>query len=255
MRKQLAVAIVSYMFILLWSKSYKISCFSLIIPFSIGIILFINTYVLLKERKICISSCYFKKDTFLYKLFNRKLLITIISIFSSAFLTLSLSIAAIRFDIIDIIIYGLDILLLVYLYNRFKKMNIFNENIKYPVLKNMISWLNSTIVAILYIFISLFQTPPSYISNDLLTTIQQSSIEVASNCPYIDYFSQIVAKIVAAKWWIMLYLTQKINNLYLNQLLWIIFLIGNYIAIFAFGRFITETVYIFTKKFDKEEIQ
>jgi len=254
MNKQLAIAILGYILILLWSIGYRVSCISLIIPLFIGIVLFINTYVLSKEKKLCISNCYFKKDTFFYKFLNKKLIIIAVSIISSILLTFSLSIVIIRFNIIDFIIYGLDILLLVYLYNHFKNNNILNENVKYPILKNIVSWLNSIIMSILFIFIGLFQTPPSYISNDLPTTIQKASTETTSSCVYIDYPSRMSAEIAATKWWVMLNATQKSNNKYFNQLLWVLFLIGNYIAIFAFSRFITEMIHIFTKKFDREKI-
>lgn len=252
--KQIAVATLAYILLLLWSIGYKISCVSLIIPIFIGIILFINTYILLREKKLCISNCYFNKDTFFYRLFNKKFLIIIVSMISSIILTLSLSIAIIRFDIVDFIVFGLDTLLLVYLYNHFKNNNILNDKVKYPILKNTVSWLNSIIVSILFIFIGFFQTPPSYISNDLNTTIQKASIETASTCVYIDYPSRISAEIAATKWWMILNVTQKGNNEYFNQLLWVLFLIGNYLAIFAFSRFVTEILHIFTKKFEKEEI-
>lgn len=251
MNKKKAIAVLGYILILLWSIGYKLSCVFLIIPFFIGIILFLNTYVLLKEKKLCISNCYFNKNSFYYRFFNKRFVIIIASIVSATILTFSLSIAIIRFNIVDFIVFGLDIFLLLYLYNYFNNINILNENIKYPILKNTVSWINSIIISILFIFINIVQTPPSYLSNHLNVTIQKASMETASRCGYIDYPARISSEIAATKWWMMLNVTQKENNKYLNDLLWVLFLLGNYLSIFAFSRFITELIYIFTKNFNK----
>lgn len=253
--KQLAIASLGYIIMFLWYIGYKISCLSLIIPFFISIILFLNTYILLKEKKLCISNCYFDKSSFFYRILNKQFITIMISIISAIILGFSLSIAIISFNIIDFIVFGLDLFLLVYLYNYFDNINILNEKIKYPILKNTVSWINSIVISILFIFIGIIQKPPSYLSNDWNVTVQKASMETASKCVYIDYPARISSEIAATKWQMMLNVTKQENNKYLNDILWVLFLIGNYLSIFAFSRFITEILYIFTKNFDNGEIK
>jgi hypothetical protein len=259
MNKQLAIIFLSLLVLMIWKTSYSLTCFSLIIPAMIVGILFFNSFQLQSEKKKCFANCYFNQNSIWYKLFTKRFLVFIISIILSLILTLSLSLAIIRADVIDIVVFLVDTILILYLYNRLKKNNSFNEKIKYPILKHTVSWINGALISILYIFITLNETPPSYLSNDLTKTIQQASIEVASNCKIIDYPSRLSAELSAEKWWLMINATIKLKNQqnqkeeWLVKLLWVLFLVGNYLAFYAFSRYVTELLYQFDDKLKEKK--
>jgi hypothetical protein len=70
MKEQLIIAYTSIIPLIIWKLNYKINCLSLIIPLLILIILFINTFNLKKNVKVCFANCYFNKKTKFYKFFT-----------------------------------------------------------------------------------------------------------------------------------------------------------------------------------------
>ena len=97
---------------------------------------------------------------------------------------------------------------------------------------------------IVFLLISFYQAPPSYIQNDLVQTIHTASNQVYSNCDFIDWISRVSNEIVAIKWWIMLKATIQSDNMYLKYIMWIVYLMGSYLMLFAFARFIAEILHI-----------
>lgn len=238
MNRQLAIATIAYLLLCIWSASYFLSCISLVIPLFVFTVIFKNSYILKKKIKICTAKCLFKESSWIYNLLTKKLIIIISSIFISLILTISLSLAIIHFTIFDFIIFGLDIIFLIVLYNKILSSQIINDNIKLPIVQNSASWINSIVFAFLLTIISFNQTPPEYIDINLENSVKKASVLTQSNCEVINYGSRIVSEVSATKWWFMLGYSNKIKNNYIKILVWFVFLFGNYLAIFAFSRYI-----------------
>lgn len=251
--KEIAVLTALFLLFIIWQKSYKITCISLIIPLSFIFIIFKSSYDLRIKTKKCFMKCYFREDSLFYKIFSGNVFIFTISLIIAFTLAISLSLAIIGFGKLDFIIYFIDGFFLILLFNLIKSNNSFNKEIKNTILKNTTSWINGFMLSIIFVFISFNQKPPSYLDNTLLKTINNASIEVKSKCKYIDFPVEIAKGVVAAKWWLMIKASKEINNLKIRILMWGIFLLGNYLSIFAFSRFLLEILDLTIYKGDENE--
>jgi hypothetical protein len=161
-----------------------------------------------------------------------------------------------NFASIDFFIFGADIVCIIFLYNHFFKSNSLNEDMKAPILKNIVAWINTIILLVVLLIINFLQTPPDYINNDLNQTIHIASNQVYSNCLSIDYILRISNEITAMKWWAMLnFTTFSTENYYIKEIAWLLFLLGNYLAIFSFSRYIVEIIHFIKEKTDESKIQ
>lgn len=243
LKKQIAVSVLGVLLLFFWYISFKLSCISISIPLIIAILLFKTNYELSVAKKICLANCYFKKNSFLYKFLTKKIIIILFSIINSIILTSILVLNITTFNIIDFIVLLFDIFFLIYLYRYLIENDSLNEDIKNPIIINTVSFINSTLIAIIFLMTNLFQTPPEYINNDLITTIHQASNQLYSNCFFIDNITRLTNEIAAIKWWLMLDVSINMSSMhYLKETIWILYLLGNYLMIFAFSRYILEIV-------------
>jgi len=240
-KKQISIILLGFILLLFWYATFKLSCISIIIPFIIFIIIFKSTYELSVTKKRCLVNCYFKKESFLYKFFTKTFFIIILSFINSLILTTILVLNIVTFNFFDFIILFFDIFFILYLYNKFINNNSLNENINNPVTKRGVALINSFILIFVFLFFNIFQTPPSYINNDLVTTIHQVSNKIYSNCYFIDYIVSLSNEIVALKWWFMIKFSINFSNkYYLKEIIWIVYLLGNYLMVYAFSKYILE---------------
>jgi len=242
--KQFLVSAIGLISLILWYSSYQISCFSLIIPILIGILLSKASFEYANARKRCLANCYFNHNSILHKLLTKKVFITIVSILNGIILSTILMLNVIIFNLSDFIILTLDMFFILLVYNFMEKTQFLQNNVKYPILKNSVSFFSSAIFMIIFLIINTYQTPPSYIQNDLVQTIHIASNQIYSNCDFIDLISRVSNEIVAIKWWIMIKVTIETNNMYLKYIMWGIYLMGSYLMLFAFARVITEILHI-----------
>jgi hypothetical protein len=247
MKEKALITYASLIPLLLWKTSYKISCFSLIIPFLISIIFFFNTFSFKSKIKVCLANCYFNKKSFIYKLFTKKLFIFIFSFISSLILASSLSINIVFANSLEIIILALSIFFILFLHTLFEKENSLNEKIKPLIFNHYISIINAFLLIIVFLIINLYQTPPSYITNDFTETLKNATANISSNCFIIDFIIRLITEIKAFKWWIMINITINSHYKILNTILWVLFLIGNFISYYAFSRYILDILYLTTK--------
>jgi len=249
--KQIAITSLSFLLLVLWYFIFKISCISMIIPLIISFVLFKISYEYANAKKICFANCYFKQNSFFYKILTKKIIILTLSILNGIILSLILTLNITTFNMIDFIVLLMDTILIIYLYNYFIENKSLNNNLKDPIVKNSVSFINSIIIAIVFLIINLNQTPPKYIQNDLNETVHKSSNQIYSTCKAIDSVTRLTNEIVAIKWWIMLKMSNNSNNqYYIKEILWIIYLFGNYLMIFAFSRYILEILSLLKKEFE-----
>ena len=121
--KQIAISILGILILLFWYFTFKVFCFSLIIPFIVAGIIYKSNYEISITKKRCFADCYFKKDSFLYKFFTKRLFIIFTSLISTLILSIILMLNITTFSIIDVFILFIDIFIIMTLYNYFIKNN------------------------------------------------------------------------------------------------------------------------------------
>ena len=247
MSKQIAISIIGYLLLILWYFSFKLSCYSLIIFFIINIFVFKASFEYSAARRLCFANCYFKKDSFFFKIFTKKIIIYIINFIKGLVLTSIIMLSMTVFSITDFIILFFDIFIIFRLYNFFIKFDSLNQNIKNPIIKNGTAIVNAIFIMLTFLIINLYQTPPQYIQNDLLITVHSASNQLCSLCPITDALIRLTNEIVAVKWWLMLDITINVDNkYYLKEIVWFFYLLGSYLMAFAYGRYILEFGILFT---------
>ena len=255
-KQQLAVSFLGFLLLLAWYFSFHISCISIIIPIFIASLIFKANFELANSKKICFANCYFKKNSFFYKILTKKIIIIIISIINSLFLTSILVLNLVTFTYIDFAILLFDIFIIITLYKILINNSSLKDNIQSPIIKNIVATINSIFFIIIFFIINIYQTPPEYINNDLLKTIHLASSQVYSQCIFIDSITRLTNEIVALKWWFILDLSTNMNNkYYAKEIMWIIFMLGSYIMLFAFTRYILEILDLSKKVFRNETKQ
>jgi len=244
MQKKLAISLIGFILLLIWLQTSKYWGYSIIIPVFFLALITKNTYTYAKAKKICLGKCYFDEKSILYYLWTRKVYIFLVALFVGFLLTFSLVLASFEFTYIDVGIIFVDTFIIVMLYSLLEKNRTFNEKVKMPIIKNITAWINSLLMVFLFFAISYNQTPPDYIQTDLSSTVNMATIKSYSNCKEIDILAWGSSAIIATKWWLLAKATFMINNSYLKKLLWIMQLLGNYMMMFAYSRFILELITI-----------
>ena len=207
-----------------------------------------NSYTYAKAKKICLGKCYFSEKSLLYYFWTRKAYIFIVSFIVGLILTLSLFFASFEFTFVDIIVLFFDTFLLVFLYSFLEKSSTFNTKIKTPIIKNITAWVNSLFIVTIFFAISLYQTPPEYIEADLQSTLDFLNNESYSKSQTIDMMAYASSATVATKWWLVSKAEFLLENESLKKLIWFLQLLGSYMMIFAYSRFILEFMTTFTSK-------
>ncbi len=247
MKQKLAISLIGFILLLLWLETSKHWCFSLAIPaMFLGLISY-NSYTYAKAKKICLGKCYFDENSWIYFFWTRKGVIFILSIFVGLIFTMSLVFVSFQFTWIDKIIFFIDSFLLVFLYSLLEKNKTFNSNVKVPLIKNITAWINSLVLVGVLFTIALYQTPPEYLHTDLQSTLKMIDNERYSQCETIDMMAYASSVVVATKWWLLSKAEFMLDNEFLKKFLWFLQLLGNYMMLFAYSRFILEFVDIFTK--------
>jgi len=243
--------IITFIMLILWIFTYKHTCFSLIFPFLGLLLISKNNFELLKTKKICNANCYLNKNSFIYTLLTGRIFIFIFSLIISIVITMSLFIYAITFNIYDIIIAILSGISVIVLYNKYQNTKIFSEDVKNIFVKNIATFTNTLIFTTILVIININQTPPDFIDNNLLTTITNASKEVYSVCPFNQIITKVTMELEAIKWWIMLKFSINNHNEAIKIIVWLLFLISNYLVILGFSKLILEINQIGEKLWNK----
>lgn len=244
MQKKLATSLIGFILLLLWLQASKYWGYSIIIPLLFLALITRNTYTYAKAKKICLGKCYFDERSLLYYFWTRKVYIFLVSLFVGLILTSSLVLASFEFTFIDIGIIAVDTFLLVVMYSFLEKNQTFNEKVKTPIIKNITASISSLLMVLVFFTIAYYQTPPDYLQTDLQSTLKVIENKSYSKCEEIDFLAYISSIIIATKWWLLAKATLMIDNHYLVKILWVLQLLGNYMMMFAYGRFILELITI-----------
>ncbi len=239
-KEEIASLMLGFGIIILWYEGYKLSCFSFIFPLIIWGFIFHGFYNFRIIKRECEANCYFKKSSFFYRLFTKRVLIFLISFIFSSILTVAFLIFVTDLTTKELIILFADIFLLILLYEILSKNDSFEKSISPFIIKNMTAWINSIFLTILFFIFSLYQTPPEYIHDSLIQTVNASISKSFSQCEYINLLLSYIKYIQSIQWWFILKFSLTDIKSYIKEMVWIIFLIGNYLSILAFSKYILE---------------
>lgn len=254
MQKKLGTSFIGFILLLLWIEMSKYWCYALFIPLMFFILITSNSYSYAKAKKICLGKCYFDENSIIYFFWTRKGLILIFSSLLGVLFTLSLVMASFQFDTLEKSLFFVDSFFIVFLYTLLEKNKTFNPNVKVQIIKNITAWVNALLFVVVLFLIALYQTPPEYLQLDLQNTLKTLEEEQYSSCTAIDELAYLSSIIVATKWWLLSKATFILENEYLKQLLWFLQLLGNFMMVFAYSRFILELLTLFSiQKEDKNE--
>lgn len=240
--KKLAVALVAFLILPLWQLAYRFGCWSLLFAVGIGLIVFKSSYEIASAKKICVAGCYFKQESWVYKLFTKKFFLYIFSVIGGVILSVVLLTSVVDFTLLDYMLLFIDMVFIVYFYDKFSSFKFLNPEIKNAVVKNYISGLSALVMVFVFLAVHLYQKPPNYLQNDIVQTMRMASSKVSSECSYIKHVVKASTEITAVKWWLMEKYTIEGKNEWIKRFVWIVFLLGNYLMLFAFTRYILEAI-------------
>jgi len=246
MQKKFAVSLIGFIILLIWLQTSKYWCYSLVIPLLFLVLITKNSYTYAKAKKICLGKCYFNEKSLLYYFWTRKVYIFLVSLFVGTFLTTTLVMASTQFTFVDIALLFADTFLLVMIYILLEKNHTFNEEVERPIIKNITAWINSLLMVGVFFIVAYYQTPPEYLQTDFQSTLDIIQKQNYSRCERIDFVAYVSSGVIALKWWLLAKATFMLENQYFLKLLWIVQLLGNYMMLFAYSRFILEMIDLFT---------
>ncbi len=243
----------------LWKVLHIYNCSVLV--FALFILLVIaSSYIELKlQERQCFRECYFRKGSFLSKLFSSKLLIMIFYILVSVMMSITTVYVVIDFSI-ELWAYLLfHIFFVVLIYKALLKLFCKTITDRYILIFAREWSINISTVFLLlaFVYISLNTYEPSYLSDNLQDTISKASHSIGSQCPYIDTVLRIKIELDSTFWWLTDRATYFIKDEMLNSIVWVVFIIINSIALLGLNRFIAQIVHSVNKfisiKTDKTE--
>jgi hypothetical protein len=250
MQKKIAVGFTGFMLLLLWLEISKYWSFSLIIVGVMFALIARNSFTYAMAKKVCLGKCYFSEGSFLYFFWTRPAYIFIVSLMIAFILTSSFILATFQFSLVDKTIFFVDTFVLIYLHTLLEKNQTFSTRVKTPMIKNIASSINAIMVVVVFFVVALYEMPPEYLEVDLSSTLFKIEKMRYSESDTIDIIAYMSSAIVATKWWLLTQATVMLEDGVLKKVLWFLQLLGNYMVVFAYGRYILELVDILTLKKD-----
>ena len=234
--------IASPLLLLIWTLIYPHSCWNLIIPLIVLLILAHATWEQLYQRRLCIAECYFNHGTMLHRLTSGTSVVALISISISLVLTIALLTSSVSWGFLELSVLALDALLVALLYVLFshlaKEALGINSTFQHLFAKHWAVSANIIIVLIAFLVIQLQQTPPEWIdgSLDLRATLFSASEGVGSDCTVVDRLVRLNQEKDALSWWLMIKSTSGIEQSHIRWVAWLLFLVSGTLSIWAYSR-------------------
>ncbi len=245
--------LLSTLILLIWYQGFRFSCLFGIIFIPIFGILLHQIYFFKISIKKCQLACYLQTSSFYYKLMNTSFIITLKSIAEALILTTALLLFLTTLTTLEITILFIDSFILFFLYQLFTTAKWFKESIKSYAIIFFSSHINALFLTLFFTWNSFYQTPPSYIHDSLIQTLQAAYNIHLSDCSAIDTMLSYIQLLQALKWWIILHILATEISSFLKVLLWILFITGNYLALFSFSRYTLYLTYLLERIADGKQ--
>ena len=252
-KEQLLGVVVAFLVVAAFFLSIKYSCFGMVFLLPVLLFLVYNNFELSMVKKRCIANCLLNEGNIIYSLMTSRVWLFIRAVVVAVvMLVLFIAVVAL-FTPLYWLLYLLDSVLIVFLYNRFKKFTIYKAGAKDAIIKNQIALLHALLLSVLFFVMQLYQTPPEYVGATLEQTMQQATAAVVfSQCGIVDTFLALNREFTALKWWSMLRAEGMLGNSYMSVGLWIVFLLGHFVAHMTWGKYLLEVQSFIHKKVQKQ---
>jgi hypothetical protein len=242
--------IIGPILLLSWTLIYPLSCWVLLIPFLITILLTLAAREQLRHRRQCIADCFFVEGSLLHRFLRGTSLITLTSFVVSAVLTTALLSTAVGWGFPVLALLTVDALLIPLLYLGFygTATSMLRVNAAYRHLFAQ-RWAVTTNLLLLVptlLFIQLQQQPPAWIdgSLNLSATLHAASDSVGSACPIVDSLVRLNQEKDALSWWLIIKGTRGTDDNLIRWVAWLLFLLSGTLSVLAFSRLCVYLVYI-----------
>ncbi len=241
----IALSVSGFFIILAWKGVYSGSCLVLAFPLAITLIIGIGVMELSVKKRECLARSYFVEGSFPYRLFNSKKLVFIKTSLLSIFLGSSLAMASVSWDVKTFAVLILDIFLLRWIY--FKILNLLagnlKETVKYVIAKDIGVSINSFFLMGSLLLIQLYTPIPSYVDSSSLKATLVSALDAfSSECTVTNFLLNVNAEKDAFGWWTMNIVDSHIHDQNMRLIAWIIFLLSNGLAAYAYSRYIMQLI-------------
>lgn len=238
----------------LWQQSYTYHCMALVFPIiMLAIIGWGYAELTMNERK-CFSEFYIINTTFLSKLLSRRFFVLLFYTISSMAMTVAAFMISINFPLLLWVYFIVHIILSLVLFRYITHLfsKIIHENYITLFAKEWSIRVMAIILVVVYIFISLNEYTPIYLSESLQQTVTNATSSVFSNCNVIQIIMQYGKSIDSSFWWIVVESTEQMNDSLIKAGVWIIFLLYNSLALLGINRLILQTIYYLDREFNTQ---
>ncbi|MGM0622659.1 MAG: hypothetical protein ACQESH_01430 [Campylobacterota bacterium] len=252
-KEQLLGVFVAFLVAAAFFLSIRYSCFGIVFLLPILLFLVYNNFEFSMVKKRCIANCLLNEGNFIYSLMTSRVWLFLRAVVL-AFVMIVLFIAIVAtFTPLFWLLYLLDIALIYLMYERFNRFQIYKAGAKDAIIKNQVALVNALLLSALFFVMQLYQTPPSYILHTLDQTMEQATAGVVfSQCGVFDTFLSLNREFTALKWWSMLRAEGMLGNSYMSAGLWVVFLLGHFVAHMTWSKYLLEVQSFIHKKVQKQ---
>jgi len=254
-RQVVGTVSVIFLVLLLWVNSYKIGCFSLLMPIIVTVVI-ASSYIEIKmKQKKCFRDCYFEKSTLISKFLTSPVLTSILFILLSISYSLTLMYISINFDSLFYLLLIIFIAAVFGIYRFFVRFftNIVNDAHLEIFARETTVKISALLLFCIYAYLFLNSSEPQYLRETLIETINAATNSISSNCSFIDTVLRVQTEIDSRVWFLMKESNSAIEEQNSKNILWIVFLIINSMAILGLNRFIVQVVYLLNKIIKKND--
>jgi len=251
--------IASASFILLtlniWLIMYKFDCLALIIPILFILIISYSFIEFKMHKRICIRNCYFQTNSLFYKILSSRMMIIIFSVLASIIMGLSAISTVINYAPVIWIYLLVHILLSIIIYKFFSKkfIDIIQPKFRFLLAREWTINITAIIFILVFVYFNFHGYSPSYLDDDLKTTLQNATNSISSQCHYLNMLLKLQIEIESMSWFFIEQTTTNLNNISIKYTIWISFLVWNSFAVLGVNRYIAQIIYLLDKKFNKHK--
>lgn len=248
-RQVIGAAAVIFLVLLLWVNSYKMGCFSLLMPIIVTVAIASSYIEIRMKQKKCFRDCYFEKSTLISKFLTSPVLTSILFILLSISYSLTLMYISINFDSVFYMLLIIFIAAVFGIYRFFLSFfaNIVNDKHLEIFARETTVKISALILFCIYAYLFLNSNEPEYLRETLIGTINVATNSISSNCSFIDNVLRVQTEIDSRVWFLMKESNSAIEEQNSKNILWIGFILMNSMAILGLNRFIVQVVYLLNK--------
>ncbi len=239
-----------------WKESYPYHCLSLIFPIMMLATVSYGYYEFKKKERECFRDCYFKSDTVPSRfLSSRSYIIMIFYLLVSILMTISTFMISIEFPRLLWFYFIIHVLLsmTLFIFLTFLFGKIFKEKHQLLFAREWTVNIMAVIIIVVFIYISLNEYTPAYLSNSLQQTVNTATASVFSNCDVTNTSLKYGKAIDSSFWWITNESAEQIDNTLIKSIIWIGFVAYNSFALLGINRFMILIIYYLDTKILKNK--